>query len=398
MKLIKLLRSLVFTACCTTALSCTAEEQTLSTQRIDELFSFATEQYKKATDSLDPSDGMPRNSHADGSWRQVQLKDWTTGFFPGCLWYLYEQNQNEYWLAEAQKWTKQLEPLKTFNGHHDVGFMIYCSYGNGYRLTKDPAYKAIILEASDSLATRYRPTAQVIQSWGSMDEKNPKSYRVIIDNMMNLEMLLWAAENGGNENLRNIALTHANTTLENHFRPDGSNYHLLEYDPKTGEVIAKKTAQGFADNTMWARGQTWGIYGFTMMYRETGDKTYLQFAEKIADAYMKRLPADGVPLWDFDAPDDLLVKDASAGAIASSAFLDLYELTGNKRYLKQAEKTLAELSSDRYLAKGADYQCVLLHSVGHMPKRKEVDVNVNYADYYYLEALTRLKKIRQQGE
>lgn len=398
MKNKKNLHALVFTAFCLTALSGMAAEQTLSTQRIDELFSFATKQYKKATDSLDPTDGMPRNSYPDGSWRQVKLTDWTTGFFPGCLWYLYEQNQDAYWLKESKKWTEQLEPLKTYNGHHDVGFMIYCSYGNGYRLTKDPSYKAIILEASESLATRYRPTAQVIQSWGSMDEKDPESYRVIIDNMMNLEMLLWAAENGGDQKLRDLSLAHANTTLKNHFRPDGSNYHLLEYDPKTGEVIAKKTAQGFADNTMWARGQTWGIYGFTMMYRETRDETYLQFAEKIAGIYLNRLPADGVPLWDFDAPDDLLVKDASAGAIASSAFLDLFELTGKERYLQQAEKTLSELSSDRYLAKGDDYQCVLLHSVGHMPKRKEVDVNVNYADYYYLEALTRLKKIKQREE
>ncbi|MDF7805977.1 glycoside hydrolase family 88 protein [Pontiellaceae bacterium B12219] len=367
----------------------------MSTEQIDEVFSFATAQYKKATDTLDPKDGMPRNSYADGTWRQVPLNDWTVGFFPGCLWYIYEQNQDPLWQAEARKWTEQLEPLKTFNGHHDVGFMIYCSYGNGYRLTQDPAYKAIILEASDALATRYRPTAKTIQSWGKMDDPNEKTYRVIIDNMMNLEMLLWAEENGGPETLRDIVLAHANTTMKNHFRPDGSNYHLLEYDPETGEVVAKKTAQGYADETMWARGQAWGIYGFTVMYRQTGDKSYLDFAEKIANTYLSRLPADGVPLWDFDAPDDLLEKDASAAAIASSAFLELYEQTGKERYLQQAEATLAELSTDRYLAKGANYQGVLLHSVGHMPKRKEVDVNVNYADYYFLEALTRLKKTKQ---
>ena len=367
----------------------------MSVEKIDGIFAFAESQYRKAVDSLDPADGMPRNGRADGSWRSVKIQDWTSGFFPGCLWYIYEHNREEAWLQVAKKWTAPLEPLKTFNGHHDIGFMVFCSYGNGYRLTKDPQYKEIILAAADALAARFRPKAQTIQSWGNIHEKDVKSFPVIIDNMMNLELLLWAAKNGGSGNLKKIALAHADTTMKNHFRPDGSTYHKLTYDLESGKVLLKQTHQGYADDSMWARGQAWAIYGYTMMYRQTGDKAYLQTADKAAAVYLKRLPEDGVPRWDFNAPNDKNHKDASAGAISSSAFLELYQLTKNSEYLMQAEKTLGELCTDRYLAKGERYQCLLLHCVGNLNKNSEVDVNVNYADYYFLEALTRLKKAKQ---
>lgn len=367
----------------------------LSVEEIDDVFSFAEVQYKNATDSLDLKKGMPRNAQPDGSWRQMPIRDWTSGFFPGCLWLIYENNPQDEWLKEAKKWTAPLEPLKTHDSLHDIGFMVYCSYGNGYRLTKDPEYKEIILTTADTLATRFRPSAQAIQSWGSIHQKDIKSYRVIIDNMMNLEMLLWAAKNGGDAKLREVAIAHADTTMKNHFRADGSSYHGLVYDAATGKVKRKQTHQGYADESMWARGQGWAIYGYTMMVRETGDKAYLDRAEKAAAIYLKRLPEDGIPRWDFDAPDDLPQKDASAAALTSSAFIELYEITQKTIYLEQADKTLTELSSDRYLAKTGDYQCLLLHSVGHMKKNSEVDVNINYADYYFLEALSRLKKIKQ---
>ena len=328
----------------------------MSVSDIDGAFSFAATQYKKAVDSLEPAKGMPRNGNADGSWHQVKIEDWTSGFFPGCLWLMYENYQDDAWLNEARKWTVPLEPLKEFDRHHDVGFMIFCSYGNGYRLTNVPEYKEIILTAADTLATRFRPKSKTIQSWGNIHQKNVQSFRVIIDNMMNLELLLWASENGGDKKLREIANAHADTALKNHFRPDGSSYHKLTYDAESGKVLLKQTHQGYADETMWARGQAWAIYGYTMMYRETGNKAYLDQAKKAAAIYLKRLPVDGVPRWDFDAPDDKDFKDASAAAVASSAFIELTELTNNKTYLKQAEKTLAELSTDRYLAKAADLQ------------------------------------------
>ncbi len=366
----------------------------MSADEIDTVFAFAETQYGRALEALDVKDGMPRNSRADGSWHQVRIEDWTSGFFPGCLWLIYEQNRDDAWEKAARLWTAPLEPLAAFDQHHDVGFMVFCSFGNGYRLTRDPAYKPVILQAADTLATRYRPGCGIIQSWGSIHKKDTEAFRVIIDNMMNLEMMLWASKNGGDEKLRGIALAHADTTMKNHFRPDGSTYHKLTYELATGEVLKKETHQGFADDSMWARGQAWAIYGFTMMYRETGDPRYLAQAEKAAAVFLSRLPADGVPRWDFDAPDDKPYKDASAAAVASSAFLELYERTGKAVYLEQADETLAELSTDRYLAKGADYQCLLLHSVGNLNKNSEVDVNINYADYYFLEALSRLKKIR----
>ncbi len=367
----------------------------MTAEEIDAVFDFAETRYGQAVESLDPADGMPRNSHADGTWHQVKIEDWASGFFPGCLWLIYEQNQEEAWKAQAAKWTAPLEPLKNFDRHHDVGFMVGCSYGNGYRLTGNPAYKAIVLETADTLATRFQPTAQVIQSWGNIHSENIKTFRVIIDNMMNLELLLWASENGGEDRLREIALAHADTTMKNHFRPDGSTYHKLTYDFASGDVLKKETHQGFADDSMWARGQTWAIYGYTMMYRETGELRYLAQAEKAAAIYLKRLPADGVPRWDFDAPDDKPYKDASAAAVASSALIELSQLTGNKKYLKAAEKSLSELSTERYLAKSDQYQCLLLHSVGNLNKNSEVDVHINYADYYFLEALSRLKKVKQ---
>lgn len=367
----------------------------MTVEEIDDVFQFAETQYTKATDALDVENGMPRNSRTDGTWHQVSIKDWTSGFFPGSLWYIYENNPTDAWLNNARKWTKPLEPLKAFDGHHDSGFMVFCSYGNGYRLTNDPAYKKIVLTTAETLSTRYRPIAKTIQSWGSIHKKDPQSFRVIIDNMMNLEMLMWASKNGGDAtSLQEISYAHADTSMKNHFRPDGSAYHKLTYDAKTGEVLLKQTHQGWADDSMWARGQTWAIYGYTMMFRETGNQAYLTQAEKASAIYLKRLPKDGVPRWDFDAPDEKPQKDASSAAIASSALIELYQITGKSLYLEQAEKSLAELSTDRYLAKGEKYQCLLLHSVGNMNKNSEVDVNINYADYYYLEALTRLKKLK----
>lgn len=367
----------------------------MTLEEIDGVFEFAELQYKKATDSLTVEEGIPRNSHADGTWNQLGITSWTSGFFPGCLWLIYAQNQDDDWKKEAQKWTAPLEPLKTYDHHHDVGFMVFCSYGEGYRLTLDPEYKAIILQTADTLATRFRPSGGIIQSWGSIHNENTKTYRVIIDNMMNLEMMLWASKNGGDETLKAIALTHADTTMKHHFRPDGSSFHKLTYELESGKVLLKQTHQGYADDSMWARGQAWALYGYTMMYRETEEERYLETAEKAAAIYLKRLPKDGIPRWDFDAPDSKPFKDASAAAIASSALVELSQLTGKKEYLAAAEKALEELSTDRYLAKGEKYQCLLLHSVGNLNRTSEVDVNISYADYYFLEALSRLKKVKQ---
>ncbi|PQJ77124.1 glycoside hydrolase family 88 protein [Polaribacter glomeratus] len=365
------------------------EKKEQITFNLAETIGFAEMQFLKATNSLDIKKGFPRESHIDGTWTQVNAKNWTSGFFAGSLWYLYELTENKKWQKEAEKWTAPLSSLQTFSGHHDTGFMVFCSFGNGYRLTKNNSYKDIILNTSKTLTSRFYPNVGTIKSWD-----RGTNHITIIDNMMNLEMLMWASKNNGTKEMADVALSHANTTLKHHFMENGASYHGVVYDPATGAVINKRTYQGYNDKTMWARGQSWAIYGYSMMYKQTGDKKYLEASIKTADLCISRFPEDVVPYWDFDAPMiPVRERDASAGAIIASAFLELYEHTNNIKYYNWVVKLLNELSSDAYLAKEGNYQCLLLHSVGNYPRNSEVNVNLNYADYYYLEALVRLKKI-----
>jgi len=361
---------------------------------MDDIIALAEENYTEAPQSLQVNGRMPRNANPDGTWKSVPLKDWTSGFFPGVLWQLYEYTGKEYWEEKAMNWTLPLEELKDFDGHHDLGFMVFCSYGNAYKLTKDPQMLDIIVQSAQTLATRFRPAVGTILSWGNIHEENPEIHQTIIDNMMNLELLMWVARMTSNKELEQIALTHANKTIENHFRKDYSTFHVVVYDPASGEVLNKRAHQGYADESMWARGQSWSIYGFTMMYRETGISKYLEQAINAADIFLKNLPEDVIPYWDFDAPDiPDEPKDASSAAIASSALLELYQHTGETKYYNSAVRLLTELSTDQYLAVQDNYQCLILHSVGNKNKNSEVDVNIIYADYYYLEALNRLKRI-----
>jgi uncharacterized protein YyaL (SSP411 family) len=275
-----------------------------------------------------------------------------------------------------------LEELKDYTGTHDLGFMVFCSYGNTYRLTGDPYYKSIIEQASKSLITRFNPTVGCIRSWNTGRKENPElDYMVIIDNMMNLEMLEWCG-------YHDIARTHADTTTKNHFREDNSTYHVVVYNELTGEIVKKRTAQGFSDDSAWARGQAWGLYGYTMMYRMTGEQRYLEQAVKIAEYILPHLPEDAIPNWDFDA--DVQMKDSSAGAIMASAFIEWYGFTQNKEYLTMAERQLRSLASDAYLAPlGENGYFILKHGVGHLPANTEVDVPLSYGDYYFVEAAMR---------
>ncbi len=237
---------------------------------------------------------------------------------------------------------------------HDLGFMMYCSYGNLYRISPDEKYKTILLNSARSLVTRFNPTVGCIRSWGNQNDN--KEFKVIIDNMMNLELLFWATKATGDSSFYKVAVTHANTTLKNHFRPDNSSYHVIVYNPETGDVIRKETAQGAADSSAWARGQSWGLYGYTVMYRETKNKKYLLQAQDIARFILnnKNLPADKIPYWDYDAPGIPNAKrDASAAAIMASALIELSgysnaELT--KKYLQMASIILKTLSSTEYTA------------------------------------------------
>jgi len=323
----------------------------------------------------------------------VPSRDWTSGFYSGILWYMYDYTKDAKWEQAARKWTAGLEKEKLNTRTHDLGFMLYCSFGNGLRLTNDPAYKEILLQGAKSLASRYNETAGVLRSW----DHGTGKYPVIIDNMMNLEFLFWATRVSGDSSFYKIAVTHAITTMKNHFREDNSSYHVLNYDTASGNVINKITHQGYADESAWARGQAWGLYGYTMMYRETKDKRYLDQAVKIATFMLNHpnLPKDKVPYWDYNAPDiPNTQRDASAAAITASALLELAQYVKEKNnYLSTAKAILKSLGSKDYLAKpGTNQDFGLLHSVGHKPAKSEIDVPLIYADYYYMEALIRYER------
>lgn len=345
-----------------------------------------------------PRDSIfPRAIPAGGEqWRYVGVSDWTSGFWPGILWYLYENSGEKKWKTEADKFTRYLTPLsKRSAKDHDLGFQIFNSFGNGYRLTGNEDYKEVILRSSDTLVTLYDPQVGTILSWPFRME-SLGGHNTIIDNMMNLEMLLWSCKKVSEKRLCKIALNHADKTMDNQFRLDNSSYHVVVYD-SIGHKIRGVTFQGFSDESMWSRGQAWAIYGYTMIYDETREKRFLDFVQKIADAYIERLPNDLIPYYDFDAPNiPKEPKDASAAAITASALLKLSTfLEGEKgdNYRDIAENTLMSLSTSEYQSRDKN-SAFLLHSTGS--KTSEIDVSINYADYYYLEALLRLNKLLDQ--
>lgn len=344
---------------------------------------------------------MPRNIARDSvKWhlRPVCAEEWCSGFYPGVLWYDYENTGDSAVLRHARNYSEEVAKIvekPVFD--HDLGFLLFCSLGNGYRLTRDPQYKRVILNAADSLATLYNPKVGTILAWPRNIEMFG-GHNTIMDTMMNLEMLFWASKNGGNPCLYDIAVKHAETTMRNHFRPDYSSYHVAVYNQETGDFIRGCTHQGYSDSSMWARGQSWAIYGYTVVYRETRDKRFLDFARKVTDVYLSRLPSDLVPYWDFDDPRGAeSPRDASAACVVASALLELsgyVDPETSERYMQASRDMLASLSSDNYQS-GNGNSSFLNHSVGHHPAGSEIDASIIYADYYYIEALTRLKRLNE---
>lgn len=341
-------------------------------------------------------DALPR-TFEKGRLQTIRYDHWVSGFFPGVLWMLYEAQGDAKLRQYAEMYTDRVEPAKRVTNTHDLGFMLYCSFGHGYRLTGNQHYFDVINEGTQSLLTRWNEKLGVIKSW----ESGPRwQYPVIIDNMMNLEMLCFMTRETGNRRYERIAEKHANTTIKNHFRMDFSTFHVVSYDTITGQPHAKNTHQGFADGSSWARGQAWGLYGFTMMYRETMNPKYLKQAQEIGKFLMNhpRMPKDKVPYWDFDAPDIPQAKrDASAAAVMASAFIELSQLDPSElapQWLSMAEKQLRTLSSSDYLAKeGEQGGFIIKHGVGFYRAGAEVDVPLTYGDYYYVEALMRMRKL-----
>ncbi|NBR59585.1 MAG: glucuronyl hydrolase [Opitutaceae bacterium] len=366
---------------------------------IQQAFTASAQQYRWLLAQPPLAGKFPR-SFEHNQLITITAKDWTSGFFPGSLWYLYEATGDAQWREAATRFTEQLEKVQYNTGTHDVGFILMSSYGQGYRLTGNAAYRPIILQGAISLSTRFNTKIGSLKSWDR--PATAFTFPVIIDNLMNLELLLWAARNGGEPQARTIALTHADTGLKNHFRPDGSSVHVVDYDPVTGQIIRRITHQGFSNDSSWSRGQAWALYGYTMLYRETRELRYLAQAEKIAAFIINhpRLPADKIPYWDFDAPQQPEPgRDASAGAIICSALFELASLTKNPtaaaQYAALAETQLRSLASPAYFAAvGTNGGFLLKHGTGNQPKKSEIDAPLNYADYYFLEALHRAQANR----
>jgi len=387
----------------------------LFAQSADETFRLAATRSQRIIAQLKDSSKIPVTLKADGSIQWFDLYDWRSGFFAGNLWRLYEYSKDEAWLREARRWTAALEPLQYFTGHHDLGFMVYCSYGAGYQLTGDEQYKKVLVQAAKSLCTRFNEVTGTIKSWDTFTiwkDGRKYNYPVIVDNMMNLELLFFASKVTGDPYYRKIALTHADNTIKNHFRKDFSSYHVVCYDSLTGKVLARETYQGYANESAWSRGQAWALYGFTIMYRETRDKRYLKQAAGIARYLMNHpaAPSDLIPYWDYHAGNAAykpctanaekhgkgqIPRDASAGAIIASALLELSDYVSAeeaKKMVAYAQRMLESLTKPFFLGSDQENPYFLLkHSVGSAPHGGEVDVPLIYADYYFLEALMRWK-------
>src|SRR5678809_1264924 len=302
---------------------CTSQKKTTDhrdqlLQTIGKNFSDASAQYKLMMTKLS-ANRFPKTYYAQSDSMETSNSAWwCSGFYPGTLFYIYEQTKDQSLLAEAERLLQVLQKEKDNKSTHDLGFMMFCSFGNAERIASKPGYNEILLTSARSLSTRFNPKVRCIKSWDS----KPSDFLVIIDNMMNLELLFWATRETGDSSFYKIAVTHANTTMKNHFHPDYSSYHVVNYNSETGEVQQKRTAQGANDSSAWARGQSWGLYGYTVMYRETKDKTYSDQANHIAGYILNHpnLPADKVPYWDFNAPGiPGALRDASAAAIMASA-------------------------------------------------------------------------------
>ncbi len=366
----------------------------------DTMLKLSAEQTKKSCVNYTQPDQYPRYiDHGETEWTLVPVTDWTSGFYPGVLWLAYEVSGDELLRQKAEAFTEPLNLIAyTPARDHDIGFMIYPSFGNGYRLTGNPEYKKALLSAADTLATLFNPTVGSIHSWPFKPEYQ---HNTIVDNMMNLELLFWAAKNGGEKRLEDIAVSHAELTQKYLVRPDSAVYHLGHFS-KDGKFLKGIAHQGYADESMWARGQGWGIYGFAIAYREVGREDFLATSIKLADHFLNRLPADGVPFWDFDAPNiPDAPKDASAAAVAASGMLELSELVKDKalsdKYYNAAVALLKAISTRDYITGDKD-DAILTHSTGHHPKGWEIDVPIVYGDYYYLDALLKLKRVEANRE
>ena len=399
------LKPLLGAACAMICVACSNHKPTVPSF-ITENVEFAKAQLGLAIDTIEASGKClnPVTLNRDGSVYYCGYADWCSGFFPGSIWYLYELTGDTSYLPLARKYTEAIRPAEHLTRHHDIGFIINCSFGNGLRLAPDAAaYKNVMIQAAKSLCTRFRPNAGVIQSWdvkgNSWQSERGWECPVIIDNMMNLELLFEATKLSGDSTFYKVAVAHADRTLSEHFRPDGSCYHVVDYNISDGSVRHKQTAQGYADESVWSRGQAWAIYGFTICYRETKDRKYLDQALKTFNRLKNdpHMPEDLIPYWDMDAPNiPNEPRDASSASCIASALYEIstYAVSDAASYKAYADRIMHSLASPDYRAAlGTNGNFILMHSVGSIPHNSEIDVPLNYADYYFLEALKRRKDL-----
>lgn len=382
------------------------QKQQQMTLDADNALNYCAAQVNRALEALKDSAGNydytmePRNIlEGDTAWncRKASEQEWCSGFWPGVLWMDYDYTKDETIKKAAEGYTNTLSFLGSKPAYdHDLGFLTINSFLKGYEATGNDEYKKIALAAADTLATLYNNKVGTILSW-PRHVKDFGGHNTIMDNMINLELLFWASENGGAQHLKDIAIRHAETTMQHHFREDGSCYHVAVYDTLTGEFLRGQTHQGLADSSMWSRGQSWAIYGYTMVYRYTKDQRFLDFAQKVTDIYLKRLKEtsnDWIPIWDMDDPrGQEAPKDASTACVVASALLELCQYVKGekgKEYRTAAESMLRDLNSDVYQSREKNV-AFLMHSTGHHPAGSEIDASIIYADYYYIEALLRLK-------
>jgi rhamnogalacturonyl hydrolase YesR len=370
-----------------------AEKQT---KTLLENVQHATQQATLSDRSSNKPPVCPRSLGKDGSLNLVPSRDWCSGFFPGNLWFLYENTSDNFWKENAENFIWKIEQEKDNGTTHDMGFKMLCSFGNAYRITKDDRYNQVLIRSAYTLAKRFNDKVGAIRSWDH--NKNKWEFPVIIDNMMNLELLFYAFNHTHDSLFYKIAVSHANVTLKNHFRSDYSSYHVVDYDSINGNAIRKSTHQGLNDSSSWSRGQGWALYGYTMCYRETKNKVYLHAAQRIAGFILnhKNLPEDKIPYFDFDAkPGKTTPRDASAAALIASALyeLSLYDESTSKQYIDAANLIIKNLTNKYHPKAGGSKGFLLNHSTGGFTLDMEVDVPIIYADYYYLEALTRKKML-----
>jgi Glycosyl Hydrolase Family 88/Bacterial Ig domain len=364
---------------------------------LSRLFQFAASQLSNSVVQIGNTNAYPRATNPDGTWRTSDASDWIPGFFPGAMWDYYAVSGDTNYLLWAADWTAGIASQEFVTDTDDLGFMINNSFGAGYRLTGDPAYEAVELQAAQSVvAVRYDPVVGCIG-----DTLSTNTLGVIMDSMMNLELLFRAAALSGDTNLYAMAYNHAQRTMLDFIRPDGGNYHGIIYDTTTGAVVDKSWRAAVSEDSTWARGHAWGTYGFTMAYQQTGDARFLDAARQLAGYYLTNAPPDFVPYWDFQDPDiPNAPRDSSAAAITFSALVQLSQLVTNLQdsanYWQEAQNILGSLGSTNYLAQGTTSSGILLHGTGNFPPGSEVDVSLIYGDYYFIEALMRCRQIYAQ--